>query len=458
MNIYPETSRSSPNYYKTSTLILFAFATAFLPRIITSLGVPKPLNFLHFIAVPTACMLAVSQSRTKDQKQIKISWLIISGLLIYLTIMTASALINQAGIINLVVDYLLKVEPFLLLLAFVSVPLSMQSYEFIRKWLIRFCFSHLFLIYGQYILFMVLRRHPKAGNPDYVQGIFYESGSGHVVGASVSLTFGLYYFFFAKAAPKWLRATVLFATFWGMLLADAKQVLFTFIIAGAILLITKTKDIIEALKYLIPSIILGAVFLWCVQNIEAFGAFNTWMRPEIYGPDGEATLLKTASLRIIPTFYESPLNMFLGLGPGHTVGRLGGWMLREYSDLLGPLGSSVHPASSTVWRAVGDSWLGNQSSMFSPLFGWAGIWGDTGFFGLGAYLFLFGLVIGYLCIDDFSKFCWLTILAHGLIFSQMEEPGFMLFIAMIVGLQWHRKRIYQRQLKQVEYSVYYQGL
>lgn len=142
---------------------------------------------------------------------------------------------------------------------------------------------------------------------------------------------------------------MLFATFWGMLLADAKQVLFTFIIAGGILFLSKTKDIIETLKYLIPGLILGVVFLWCVQNVPAFGAFNTWMRPEIYGSDGEATLLKMASLRIIPTFYESPLNMFLGLGPGHTVGRLGGWMLREYEDLLAPLGSSIHPASGAVW-------------------------------------------------------------------------------------------------------------
>lgn len=457
MSINQIANVSRRNYYKTSTLILVAFATAFLPRIITSLGIPKPLNFLHFITIPFACILAISQSRSKDPKQINISWLIIAGLLIYLTVMTASALINQAAVINLVIDYLLKVEPFLLLLAIISVPLSIQSYEFIRKWLIRFCFSHIFLVYGQYFLFMVLGRHPKAGNPDYVQGIFYESGSGHVVGASVGLTFGLYYFLSAKAAPTWLRISVLFATFWGMLLADAKQVLFTFLIAGVILFITKTKDIIEALKYLISGLILGAAFMWCVQNVPAFGAFNTWMRPEIYGPDGEATLLKTASLRIIPTFYESPLNMFLGLGPGHTVGRLGGWMLREYEDLLAPLGSSVHPASGAVWNAVGESWLGDQSSMFSPLFGWAGIWGDTGLFGLGSYLFLFVLVLCYLCKDDFSKLCWLTVVAHGLIFSQMEEPGFMLFIVMIIGLQWQQKRIRELQLKQLQYSTYSQS-
>lgn len=457
MSINQFTNIKRQNYYRTSTLILVAFATAFLPRIITTVGAPKPLNFLHFIAVPFACILAISQSKSKDAKQINIAWLVIAGLLVYLTIMTASALINQAGIINLVVDYLLKVEPFLLLLAITSIPLSIQSYEFIRKWLIRFCFSHIFLIYGQYFLFIVLGRHPKAGNPDYVQGIFYESGSGHVVGASVGLTFGLYYFFFAKAAPIWIRISVLFATFWGMLLADAKQVLFTFIIAGGILFLSKTKDVVETLKYLIPGLIFTVVFLWCVQNVPAFGAFNTWMRPDIYGSDGEATLLKTASLRIIPTFYETPLNMFLGLGPGHSVGRLGGWMLREYEDLLAPLGSSIHPASGAVWGAVSDSWLGDQSSMFSPLFGWAGIWGDTGLFGLGAYLFLYILVFIYLCQDDFSKFCWLTVLAHGLIFSQMEEPGFMLFIVMIIGLQWQYKRIKELHLKELRYSAYSQN-
>ncbi len=441
MNTQRALSTRRSNYIKTSTLILLAFATAFFPRILVSIGIPRFINFSHFLFVPLTCIFALFQSKTKDPKQIAIAWNIIFGLMALFIVMTASTLFNNAGIINLLLDFFLKAEPFILLLMIVSIPLSIGSYEKIRSWLMRFCFIHLILIYGQFFLFVILGRHPKPGNPDYIQGVFYHSGSGHVVGASIGLTFGLYYLLNAKKSPKWLRIGVFLAAFLGMLLSDAKQVLLTFIFAGVILLITKAKNIRKLFEYILFGSVASAILIWCIQNVPIFGAFNTWIRPEIYGPEGEATLLKSASFRIIPTFYNSFLHPLIGLGPGHSVGRLGGWMLREYQDLLSPLGATQHPSSSAVWSAVGLSWLGDQSSMFSPLFGWAGIWGDIGFLGLGAYLILCYLVWRFLCIDDFSRFCLLTVLAHGLIFSQMEEPGFMLFIAMVVGLQWQEKQI-----------------
>ena len=187
--------------------------------------------------------------------------------------------------------------------------------------------------------------------------------------------------------------------------------------------------------------ILGFIFFWCIHNLSSFRAFKIWMRPELYGPDGEATLLKTAVFQIVPAYYKSFLNVLLGLGPGHTVGRMGGWMLREYSSLLSPLGSTRHPASPTVWLVVANSWLGTQSSMFSPLFSWAGIWGDFGLIGLGIYLYLLFVVWRYLCIDDFCKLLLLSIFVTGFIFSQLEEPGYMLSSMMMIGLRWQAKQI-----------------
>lgn len=85
------------------------------------------------------------------------------------------------------------------------------------------------------------------------------------------------------------------------------------------------------------------------------GAFQIWMQPEIWGPKGEATLLKSAIFDIVPAFYESPLDSLLGLGPGHTVKGIGGWMLREYGLILGPLGATSHPATNAIWGATGAS-------------------------------------------------------------------------------------------------------
>ena len=433
--------KNSKGLLRNSTLILIAFSTAFFSRIVDSSGAPSTINFLHFAAIPYAFCMALYKSRTRNQHQIKIVLSLLAGLLILLSVMLASAIFNNAGEINVILDFLLLGEPFLLLLALISLPMTANSLGNFRTWLIRFGFINLIFAGVQYVLFMILGLHPKAGNPDYVQGVFYHSGAGHVVSASVSLTFGVYYFLSAKKVPLWIRTAVVSATFFHMLLADAKQVLLSFAIAWALLFLTKFKSIFEAMKYVVPALLLGFIFLWCVQNVPAFGAFQTWSRPEIYGPDGEATLLKTAALRIIPTYFTSPLNWLLGLGPGHTVGRLGGWMITTYWNLLGPLGATSHPASGAVWTAVGQSWLGDQSSMFSPLFGWAGIWGDLGILGLGAYLYLGFLVWHYLCKDDFTKFLLLTIFVFGLIFSQMEEPGYMLFIAIIVGLRWHENRV-----------------
>ena len=111
-------------------------------------------------------------------------------------------------------------------------------------------------------------------------------------------------------------------------------------------------------------------------------------------------------------------------------------MLDNYSYLLTPLGATIHPASKAVWSAAGASWLGNQSSMFSPLFGWAGIWGDLGWLGLGSFIYIWYVVWRRLCLDDLSKFLVLTVLIFGLIFSQMEEPGYMVYIAIIIGIRW----------------------
>lgn len=428
-------------YLQSSTLILLAFATAFFSRLLDSAGAPSTINFLHFATVPLACGWALCNTRTKSLRQKTISWMLISGLLILLGVMLLSALVNRAGTINVVLELLLLGEPFLFLLGLVCLPLSAASFVKLQTWLNRFCFANLLIALVQYVLFMILGRHPEAGNPDYVQGVFYHSGSGHVISASVSMTFGLYYLVSAKTVPLSMRLVVVLAALWQMLVADAKQVLLAMLVSGGLLLLTQVKNLGKALKYLLGAVVLGGVVLWCIQNVPAFDAFNTWARPEIYGPEGEATLLKSASVRIISSAHRSPLNWLLGLGPGHTVGRLGGWMINDYWHLLGPLGATAHSVSGEVWQAVGESWLGDQSSMFSPFWGWAGIWGDLGWVGIGAYLYLAWVVWHYLCPDDFSRFLLLNVGVFGLIFTQMEEPGYMLFIAIVVGVRWQKYQL-----------------
>lgn len=415
----------------SSNLILIAFATAFLPRLLQSIGFPSVINFLHFLVVFSVCGIVIFTNKIKNSRQIHASYSILAGLFFLLISVLVSALFNQAGIVNAILDFFLLAEPFILLLSILCLPVKVQIASRLRKWI--FVFSCINLALG-ILQGPILRLHLQ--NPDYVKGVFIGQGSGHVVGASVSLTFAIFYLLTAQKVF-WIRLSVFLAAFTHTLYADAKQVVLVMVLSGVLILLTRFTNLMQFIRLLLLFAIVMTIFILCVQNIPAFSAFNTWLRPEIYGPDGEATLLKMASIRIISGYMISnPIHYLVGLGPGHTVGRLGGWMLNEYSDLLNPLGATTHPASKEVWKAIGNSWLGDQSSFFSPLFGWAGIWGDLGLLGLISYLSLAYVAWNHLC-KSLSHFYLLNVGVFGLVFSQMEEPGYMLFVAMLIGLRWH---------------------
>lgn len=427
---------------KSVPLLLIAFSTAFFPRLLTSLKIPSAINFLHFVVVPLSFGAILLNARPKDRQQIAIAKEILTGLLIFLTVGFASALLNDAGVINVILKFLLLGEPFLLLLAIIYVPMTLERFQLFQTWMNRFLFFHLFLVYAQYALgFCKLE-----GLCDNVQGVFYRSGSGHVVGASVSISFAAYYFLEMKEKPLWLRTGVAIAGFGNILTSDAKQVLVTIVAGFVILSLSKVEDIRKLLAYVIGTVIFMAAFTWAVYNIEneALAAFQTWVRPEIYSPDGEATLVKFSGIRIAIEHFHSPLNWLLGLGPGHTVDRLGGWMLKDYKELLDPLGATRTSVATETWTYMGRpevSWVAGGSSFFAPFFGWAAIWGDLGFLGLGSYLYLCSIVWRRVCTGDLPKFLMLTVMIHGFLFTQMEEPGYMLYIACLIGLIWQGNRL-----------------
>lgn len=429
MNVEAADRQPGKGFIKSSTIVLLAFATAFFARLIEALGVPAAINFLHFATVPLACGIILTKTRSHSRRQLAIVQEILLGLFIFCILICASGLLNNAGLINVVLNYVMLTEPYLLLLAIACIPMSFKSTEKLHNWLVCFGLINLLLALIQRF---VLNLHLQVGLEDNIKGVFVNQGSGHVVGASVSLTFGTYYLFVAKERPLWLRLSVFLATIVHVFVSDAKQVLAVFLVALVLLFCTKLKDITEFVKYFAGAILAVFVAVWLANN--GFLAWSVDMTLE-------GMKLKLVGFSIIPSFYHSPLNLLLGLGPGHTIGRLGGWMLRDYWDLLSPLGATQMPVSEAVWTVVGASWFGDKSSMFSPFFGWAGIWGDLGLLGLGAYFYLAFLVWRRLCSDDLSRFFLLTIFVFGLIFTQIEEPGYMLFMAIPIGLQWQIHRL-----------------
>lgn len=433
----------------TTVLLLISFSTVFFPRLLDTAGAPSTINFAHFLVVPCCFAIGLGSAHVIPQKQASTIQRLLTLLFILLIIEFASALINSAGAINSVLSFSLLAEPIIFLISLLSANSTDTKFEIFRNWIIGFSVFHIFLSLLQWMLLNVgLMQVGELGViQDNIQGVFYLSGSGHVVAATVSMYFGIYYYISARTYDKArssrivLSVLILAAAFLQLLVADAKQVILVLLVAWGLLALTKFKDAIKLLKYVTLIALFLTAFIWCMNNLTLFRAFGIWLRPDIYGSDGAARLLKFASFRIINEYSVSPLNWLFGIGPGHTVGRLGGWMLPKYEDLLLPLGATIHPASERVWNAVWSTWIGSQSSMFSPLFGWAGIWGDLGALGLITYVSIGVTVWKNLCDDDFSRFILLTMIVHGFIFSQLEEPGFMIYSATLIFLRWRETKI-----------------
>ncbi|PSB59250.1 hypothetical protein [Chamaesiphon polymorphus] len=430
-------------FYKSSTLALAAFSTAFYSRILCSITrLPSVLNHLHFLVVPLTTAIILTTSRPKDPKQISSVWMLLAGLSILFGVMTASALLNQAGVINIIVDFSILGGPFMLLMAIVCIPMSAISFNRFRDWIINSSYANMALAFIQWPLLKFNKI--SAGGldaTDGMAGVFFVSGAGNYVSTTVSIYFGIYLVMFATTVPLWVRWGTLLAAMFQLQLSDSKQVLFALFFGWGMLILLTMKDVGKTLTYTIAIILVVAVFYWCIQNVDAFAGFKNYLDKDgVYGPDGEATRIKPIAFSIIPTFYQYPLNWLLGLGPGHTAGRLGGWLLKENWAILGPLGATIHPASQALLKAYYGSWLALESTMFCPLFGWAGIWGDLGIVGLCAYLCLGWIVWRYICVDNLGRFLLLSVAGFGFIFTQMEEPGYMYFVATLIGLRWHEKR------------------
>ncbi len=429
-----ESFKGKKGFLRNSMLLLLAFSSAFFPRLLTTLKIPSLVNFLHFALVPFAFGIILTKSRTKDPQQIAIASALSLGLFIFLVVEFTSAFLNDAGVINIILSYLLWTEPFMLLAAIIYLPMPVERFEWFKAWMNRFVFFHIFLVYIQKF---VLRLERLAGENDNMQGVFYRSGSGHVVGASVAASFAVYYLICAKDQPLWKRIIVAILCFGNILLADAKQVLVTLIVGLILLRLSKVQEFGKLLAYMLGITLFIVGFWWAIYNIESLSAFTAWNRPELYGPDGEAPRLKFTGIYLTLDQFTSPLDWWLGLGPGHTIDRLGGWMLQDYSALLTPLGATSTTIGPQTRHAMDISWL--MSSFFSPFWGWAAIWCDLGLLGLGAYLYICS-IIWRRCTHDVSRFLMLTVAVHGFIFTQMQEPGYMLYIAALIGIIWHQSK------------------
>ena len=405
---------------KFSTLIVLLIATAFFPRVLTEIGFPAAVNFLHFALIIVLAVIVIPKVTGTVSKQILV------GLGLLFSCIIISAIFNQAGITNVVLDFLLLAEPFLLLLAITGTQMNQKSIKRLQFWLLTFACIHLLFANFQYFVYGL--------RADYVKGVFLNQGAGHHVGGSISGAAALFIFFSTNPRPRWLRFVLPPIFLAQIIQCDAKQIILEYLIAVLLLALTKVGNPLRFIGYLI-----GAIGIIYITFTLAFALF-----PDIAGllsPDRVIQSLQQ-KLTVFPVmlhFYNSPLDWLFGLGPGHSISRLS-WMIPDYSSILEPLGATSTTVFQAVFAAQEAQYFTNSitgSSLYSLLFSWAGIWGDLGLLGLGAYLYLWS-VIWRQCQDELAKFFLLSIFVSGLIFTWMEEPAFMLYTVSLVGLQWQR--------------------
>lgn len=407
---------------KGYVLVLLALASVWFSRLFTAAGVPGVLNFAHFAFVAMVFGLLCLEVRPHVLG-------LLTGLWTLLGVIICSALINGAGAINIVLDFLLLAEPFLLLLAVVNTRWSPSSIRWFRLGLLLFVVVHVgFAFFQGFVLGRV---------NDEVKGVFLEMGAGHHVAGAVALSAALYFAVYFPLRSVWLRVGIALSAAAVVVLSDAKQVLVVFLLSLVVLGLTKWKHIRVALFYAV--ILAASVGTIAYLATTVFPELTDWARLDSTTAGLEQ---KLTVFPIITSFYDSSLNWLFGLGPGHTVGRLGS-LLPDYLGYLRPLGATMSPITQEVFTTQEIHWASNSetgSSMWSLLFSWSGVWGDLGLVGVGVYLLLWCLVWRKFCSDELSRFFLINILVFGLVFSWMEEPGYMLFVACLIGVQWQARQ------------------
>ncbi|NMG05969.1 hypothetical protein [Brasilonema sp. UFV-L1] len=420
---------------KRSTMIVLFLASAMFPRVLSALKFPSVINFLHFAFALFLLVWVLSIIRSRIAVQLLV------GLLILLAISTTSALLNKAGLINVILSFLMLAEPFILLIVITSTKLTQDSIKIMQKWISIFVYIHFVFVYFQ--------KFVLGYENDFIKGIFLNMGAGHHVGGDIGLTFSLYFLLASGVRSIWLRIFVFLLGVGNILYADVKQVIIAFLVSWLILILTQLKEVWKAIMYSAIAIPVTVFVLNLINQMYAGIRYISDMEVVT-----EAFQYKLSVFSIITSFYKSDFNWLFGFGPGHTISRLG-WLMKDYIQFLQPLGVTGTPVFNTVWVAQESYYWSNSitgSSMYSLLFSWAGIWGDLGFLGLGIYLYLWFLVWKYICVDKLSKFFLITVFVAGFIFSWMEEPAFMLFVVSLIGLQWQKHHAEKSQRIFEKYS------
>ena len=404
-----------------------AVAAATLSRVAVAAGAPHFLNFVHFPLVVGAFTVALLKPPS-----LPIANAVKKCIWIFLAANVVSWLVNGGELLRPTLNWLVIMEPFLLLYVLLATPTTARAASLLRKLLLGICFL-------QVPLGMYQRVFVSGGNPDLVQGTFIGSGTGaHVSGAVAML--GVTALICLGAASKgssfrmvyFVGAIPLFGL---AVLADAQQAVVAFIpgLFFGILKFTKTRPT----AIIIPVIFIGATlytafhFYKPLQKVGEQKLVSGGFQGKMFG-----------FLTILSAMGETPTGWLIGLGPGNTVSRVA--LMTPDAELdatssIATLGLKTAPLTRKLLYATSGNWLWRSSSAWSPACSWFGLIGDLGLIGTAVYLWMFRVTWkaaarqgGWLGPSATGTLIAMALL--GGVYSWLEEPGFTLMVALLAGL------------------------
>ena len=394
-------------------LAILALGLATFSRLVEYVfGLPRAVDWLHFPLV--SGLFALSLRRVdRDAAPVFV------GCIVLLPVFALSGWLNGAGLVNVALGYILLAEPFLLLAIMVNGLPSPRTTKSMGWWLLSFAVIQIPVAIYQWSL--------TPNKPDLVQGTFRGMGAGHHVMGAITTVAALY-LLSGFAMARWVRWGIAGLLFLLSVLSDSKQVMLTFVIAYVLVRVpnVKTGAAAAALAMrLALLVVLICVAIWAIEKDEYFYKVGFVLR---------ASAGKFAIFSVLASHFDSAAQWVFGLGPGHGVSRLGGWLLERYWSVLEPLGATRTGIATVAWRDAHP--FGLNSSFFAPLFSWAGIFGDVGLAGLGVYAALVGVTYRRFCRDEFSRLLVIAIVIFGFVFEWLEEYNFMLYAAAVIAQRW----------------------
>ncbi len=423
-----------------SVWVTAAVLSATLSRFLECyIGVPGIVNFVHFPIALVGALYAVYHGEGRSQTGKTIG----TGLAIFLLWSYISLFVNSGELFRPFMAWLVFLEPFLIIYALLKARPSVEGVRMLWGVLIFILLIQIPTGFAQFILL---------GAGDFVQGTFAGMGAGHhvcgglvLVGALLCVVRGLYSSIMI-ARWQWLGiAAILFVI---AVLSDSRQMIVAFLPCLLYALLISNKIQIKTVLFLTPLVVLtGLIATYLHSGLSAAVSLEKLL----YGFEVKARVLEF----IIGLQSERPWSLLLGLGGGNSVGRVAFLsMAAKASSPIQLLGLSASPTAQEIWLlspelspvyARGSSAYGVKST-------WLALYGDFGPLGLGLYLWMSIRV--WLELKKGSG--WESISARaaillaatlGVSYSWMEEPGFVLPVALIVGLAIvsHRHRAVEGQ-------------